>query len=299
MRKPQLLFVLLLTLSTAAFASGTLIKSSTPWNGFNRTYTVYVPQNLSSQPSLVVVLHPTSTVQPPLFRAFQWEQLADQYGFVIVWPIARYNAWVKTWHWECDGCESGFFKPPDDSGFLRSMIVTLQARYQVPRSRTFVVGMSSGGFMAERVGMESSDLVAAIAPVSAAQYIQPINGKTFTAPILPNPISVYELHGDEDPSVPYCGGTKNYWGVNSTSPSMDSDVAYWSGPKGNNCGTFSVSKPLCTNGQPTTGVNGQDATVCSASTEVVFVREVGVGHTWLDGTEAKVWSFFRTHQGTF
>src|SRR5205823_1301794 len=118
-------------------------------------------QTLSDQAALVVVLHPTSTVQPPLFRAFDWEKLADQYGFVIAWPLARYNGFVKTWHWECDGCESGFFRPPDDSGFLRSVILIVQAKYQVPRSRTFVVGMSSGGFMAERVAMESSDLVAA------------------------------------------------------------------------------------------------------------------------------------------
>ena len=294
------LFVSFLAVSAVAFAgSGTLTRFSTTWNGIPRTYSVYVPQKLSDPPALLVVLHPTSTVQPPLFRAFDWEKLADQYGFVIAWPIAKYNPWVKTWHWECDGCESGFRPLPDDSGFVRSVIVSLQSQYHVPRRRTFVVGMSSGGFMAERVGMESSDLVAAIAPVSAAQYIQPVSGRTFSPPILPNPISVYELHGDVDAAVPYCGGTRDYWGVSSTSPSMDSDVAYWSGPSGNNCGIFSVSAPLCTNGQPTTGVNGQDATGCSSSTEVIFKREVGVAHTWPAGTEAKVWAFFLSHQGTF
>ena len=109
----------------------------------------------------------------------------------------------------------------------------------------------------------------------------------------------YELHGDLDLSVPYCGATKDYWGVNSTSPSMDSDVGYWSGPNGNNCATFSVAAPLCTNGQPTTGANGQNATGCLSSTVVIFQRGVGVAHTWVPGTEAKVWAFFLSHQGTF
>lgn len=290
-------FVCFLLLSSVALA-GTLTQYNTTWNGFSRTYTVYVPVNQSTPPALVVVLHPTTnTTTPPLFKAYAWEKLADQYGFVVVWPFSIFDTWVGSWHWECDGCESGFpAGVPDDSGFLRNIIVNLQGGYLIASGQTFVVGMSSGGFMTERVGMESSDLIAAIAPVSAAQYIQPVRGKTFVPPMVPYPPSVYELHGDIDTSVPYCGGTKGYWGVNAFSPGMDSDVGYWSGTNAGQCTTFSQSQPLCTAGVPTDGVNGQDATGCMGGTEVLFEREIGVAHIWVNGTEAKVWAFFASHQ---
>lgn len=43
----------------------------------------------------------------------------------------------------------------------------------------------------------------------------------------------------------------------------------------------------------TPGVNGVDAT--GGLAEVVFEREVGVGHAWVSGTELKLWNFFQSH----
>jgi len=143
--------------------------------------------------------------------------------------------------------------------------------------------------------MEQSDVIAAIGPVSGAQYIEPL-GTTFTNPVVPNAISVYRLNGDIDPVAPYCGGLKGYWaGVKAFTPSADAEVAFWAGPNVSSCTTFAQSQPLCTNGSPTPGVNGQDATGCKNGTEVIYERETGVGHLWVPGTENKLWLFFQAH----
>ena len=290
-------FILLFLTAFASAVTGTYTQHTAKWKGFTRYYAVYVPRLPSG--SMVLFLHGTSAFPSiPYSHVSTWEPVSDQGGFIMVWPISTLDPSgpQPTWHWECDGCSSGFPETPDDSGFLRWLITSLQSQYSISPGKTFVAGMSSGGFMTHRVGMELSDLIAAIAPVSGMQYIQP-SGTKFVAPLVPNPVSVYELHGDLDGAVPYCGGVKFYWsGVRAFSPSIDSDVSFWDGPNANNCTAFSQSQPLCTvAGHPTRNVNGQDATGCLGGVEVVFERELGEGHTWPAGTEAKIWAFFQAH----
>jgi trimeric autotransporter adhesin len=281
---------------TPALTKGTLTLYTTSWAGLSRMYYLYIPKVVAPTPAMIVFLHATSTLTTvPLSSPGPWETIAEQYGTLVAWPISTWDTAINTWHWDCDGCESGFSVPPDDSGYLRSVIMSLQSQYGISTGQTFVAGMSSGGYMAQRVGMEQSDIIAAIAPVAGAQYIQPL-GSTFVTPVVPNPLSVYRINGDIDPVVPYCGGVKGYWaGVRAFSPSMDSDADFWAGAYVNACTISSQTQPLCTNGGPTAGVNGQDETGCKGGTEVLFEREVGVGHQWVAGTEAKIWAFFQTH----
>ena len=148
---------------------------------------------------------------PPYVYTQAWETLADQYGFVMVWPVSTYNPSNHSWYWDVYETDSTFPVVPDDSGFLRSLITAFQSQYNVSPGRTFVAGMSSGGFMAHRVGTDLSDIVAAIAPVSGMIDIHPI-GQDFDPPLPTNPVSVFELHGDEDTEVAYCGGSGWFWG---------------------------------------------------------------------------------------
>ncbi len=281
---------------TPAVATGVLTQYTSAWGGLQRIYYVYVPKIVAATPSMVLFLHDTWNLPSiPLNLVPQFEALADQYGFYMVWPISTYNSATQSWYWDCDGCESTFAAPPDDSGFIRSIILTLQNQYGVSSGQTFVTGMSSGGYMTQRVGMEQSDIIAAIAPVSGAQYIQPVK-TTFVPPVVPNPISVYRLNGDDDSVVPYCGGTKGFWAnTRALSPSGDSDVDFWAGQNANQCSGMAQSQTLCTNAFPANGVVEQDASACNGGAEVIFEREIGVAHVWVPGTEIKVWAFFQAH----
>jgi polyhydroxybutyrate depolymerase len=288
-------FVLVLV-SCSAYAKGTLSKQVTTWKGLTRYYAVYRPQSLAPNPAMVLFLNSTSqnaATNPPYVYTQAWETLADQYGFVMVWPVSSYNPANHSWYWDVYETESTFPVAPDDSGFLRSLITTLQSQYSVSPNRTFAAGMSSGGFMAHRVGTDLSDIVAAIAPVSGMIDIHPI-GQDFAPPPPTNTVSVFELHGDEDTEVTYCGGTGWFWGkLHDDQPSSDDDVSFWT--SANSCPAHSTTQSLCTNGTPTPGVDSVIASGCANGATVMFEREVGVGHTWVRGTEAKIWAFFRSH----
>ena len=106
--------------------------------------------------------------------------------------------------------------PPDDAGFLRALIVTLQGQRHPDARRIYVTGLSNGGFMAHRAAIQIADLVAAIA-VAEGTVVSPGSIQNVPAPL--GPVSVLMLHGDEDGTVLYCGGQAyasqeqsfNYW----------------------------------------------------------------------------------------
>ncbi|HEY6769310.1 MAG TPA: PHB depolymerase family esterase [Candidatus Sulfotelmatobacter sp.] len=287
--------VLVVVFSLSAQAKGTLSKHVTTWKGLTRYYAIYRPKTLAASPSLVLFLNATSendADDPPYFFTPLWQKLADQYGFVIAWPISSYNPTYKDWYWDCYETDSTFAVAPDDTGFLRWLITSLQSQYRISSAQTYVTGMSSGAFMAHRAGTDLSDIVAAVAPVSGMIDIHPI-GQNFDPPQPAFPVSVYELHGDEDTEVPYCGGTGWYWGkLHDQQPSIDDSVSFW--VSADSCAKRSTTKPLCTDGQPTE-INFEMATSCSGGAAVIFEREPGVGHVWVDGTESKGWNFFRSH----
>jgi polyhydroxybutyrate depolymerase len=67
-----------------------------------------------------------------------------------------------------------------------------------------VAGFSNGGFMAHRMGVQASDLVAAIAVVEGTLSVI----ETMNTRMVPNstaPVSVLNLHGSAASVIPYCG----------------------------------------------------------------------------------------------
>lgn len=297
MKHTCVLLLFLLGFSLSAFSQGgTYTTYATTWNNLPRQYAVYVPATLPANPPMVFFLHGTAAngAVPPYQMVPQWELMARQNQFVMVWPISTFEPRASQWYWDAYDLDFSFTSPPDDSGFLRNLISTLTTAYAVNPKAVFVAGMSSGAMMTERVGVEISDLVAAIAPVSGPLYMKQITD-CFT-PLTPAaPISVLELHGDADPLLPYCGQSpKSLWGETGlTLASVDQTVNYWM--QANACTNY-VAQSLCANSAPAAGVNGQDATGCNGGVEVKFVREVGVGHAWLPTSFATVWQFFAAHQ---
>src|SRR5262249_24929945 len=136
----------------------------------------------------------------------EWKPLADAKKFLMVWPCSTYNPRSDQWYWDVDFFDFSFAQTPDDIGYLRNLTTNLMTQYHVDPKRVFVTGMSAGGYMTQRVGVEMSDLVAAIAPVSGTLWVQPDAGDQ--SPILPtHPVSVLEFHGEKDNAVPFCGGS--------------------------------------------------------------------------------------------
>ena len=149
-----------------AKGSGAVVDSTMVWNGITRYYEVYLPPHLPANPPMVFMLHGTSHEVPPANPStdmWGWQSVSNKHGFILVKPASTYNPQSGQWNWDAYTMDAAFQSPPDDSGFLRNLIVTLTGRYNVNPNQVYVAGFSSGAQMAHRVGVEISDLVAAIA----------------------------------------------------------------------------------------------------------------------------------------
>lgn len=299
---------------------GTYIDATMNWDSITRYYEVYLPANLPANPPLLLMLHGTkytATFDPEsiITQNWGWPGLADQYGFILVKPASTWDPSTQQWNWNAyymdaafpyaQGC--GAQDCPDDSGFLRQLIVNLTAQYNVNPKTVFVTGMSSGAQMTERVGNENSDLVAAIAPASGQ-----LVGQQVPPPVSPNglvypdkPLSVQEWHGTLDHNLWPCGyGTTKYSGVTFTLDTVDDTFNYW--VQQNACTALQTTQPLCLNGEPNNandapspgvpGSTGNDATGCAASNiEVQFIWEPDIGHSWNQKNNTARWQFFASH----
>jgi poly(3-hydroxybutyrate) depolymerase len=240
---------------------------------------------------MVICLHETkgdpTGLNPPIHWCSKWETYADQYGYVLVSPVSTWNPASTKWYWDAFNLDYLFAAPPDDSGFIRNLIQTLSPQYNVNPNQVFVYGLSSGGFMAHRVGIDSSDLVAAIASSSGMLW-----AGTSTVPDVLEPVSVLQCEGSKDTVVPPCKGSLTAWGQkNLPDATVDDILNYWLSQDGLPPNT---SGPICTDGKLTTGVYGYDA-LGADGVEVQYVLQEGAGHGCEPDFPATINVFFQSH----
>ncbi|MFY9644779.1 MAG: PHB depolymerase family esterase [Terriglobales bacterium] len=326
MKIEKILIVLLLGVSSlSAKNKGTYTNYTMTWppgSGITRYYQVYTPPVCApSCPStlpLVVMLHgtrTTATFTPLAITSLEWgwNVPAEENNFILVTPASTYDTSSHQWNWNAYfmnasfPAKGGYGAPPDDSGFLRNLIVTLTAEFSVNPNMVYVAGFSSGAQMAERVGVEISDLVAAIIPESGQMEGQ----QAAPPPVLVpgnalQPVSVQEWQGTLDTGLPPCGyGTTRYSGVLYYLDTVDDTFNYWTGSLANNCTEFQTTQPLCLNGSPNyandaptpglSGFTGNIATGCTNNVEVQFIWEVGDGHANESQYDNLRWQFFANH----
>ena len=88
---------------------------------------------------------------------------------------------------------------PDDAAYLSALVE--EAKTFGPIDRTYVIGYSNGGFMAYRLACESLPGLAAIASVAGSSFNDPVRCDSAT------PVSVLQVHGDEDDVIKSDGGS--------------------------------------------------------------------------------------------
>lgn len=238
------------------------------FGGITRAYLLHVPGNF--QPNigaLVVALHGSHGSGLELSQNSRLSAKADQAGFAVAYPYALVSPGAGFTEWNEFFNHSFGTNPPDDSGFIRQLILSLQASLHPDPKRIYVTGLSNGGFMAHRVGIEQSDLVAAIAVVEGT-VVSP--GLITDAPAPLGPVSVLMFHGDQDPTVLYCG--------QPVVASQEETFDYWS--SANACTAFDTTLPLCDAQRNITAVFEKDASTCTAATEVKFFKLEGGVHQW-------------------
>jgi polyhydroxybutyrate depolymerase len=244
-----------------------------------RNYVLHVPANFpATSGALVVALHGTGESGLEFETHTQMDTTSEADGFAVAYPdgsLTPRAGNLRQWNYYFNGNPSPTDVLPDDVAFIRQLITSLQTTLQANPKKIYVMGVSAGGLMAVRAGVEISNLVAAIAPLSGALDAQ-VDGSAGVAPAALGPVSVILLHADQDLNVSYCGGEEAAGGPGLTYASQDTTFNYW--VAADVASTLDTTTAICDgNGNPTS-INEKDATSGASNTEVKFYRLIGTNH---------------------
>jgi polyhydroxybutyrate depolymerase len=252
-------------------------------NGVVRTYALHVPPNFQPGSSGLVIAFHGARGQGAEFATFtQLNWRADRNGYAVAYPDGLPNANGATSWNAYFNPTYGKKIPPDDSAFVRQMILSLEANLRPDPKRIYVTGLSAGAHMAHRAAIDDSDLIAAAAIVEGSLWVQHAGGK-LRPPQPKAPVSILILHADTDQIVHYCGVDNGH----VTEASQDESFDYWS--HADSCKSVKPDASLCTKfvGNPTS-VMEKSATDCSAGTEVRFYKLAGGLHWWYAGVPLNI-----------
>ena len=296
-------------------------------NGSPRKIQVHLPAEYSRKKRypVVLVLHGIGGDASLMARISHFNQTADEFGFIVVYPNALDGRWTAP---QGSGARTigGFGRrrtilddlarpsTPDDVGgnpvneipFFNDLLDQIESEYSVDTSRVFATGYSDGAFMDFRLGCQMADRIAAIATVGA---LLPESLAESCSTWSWRAVPLLMMNGTDDRVVPYRGQLGYSVGF-FLLPAKES-VKQWA--KINNCGQRSERTTIApqTSGGLETRVDTY--TDCSdGATTVLYSIEKG-GHTWpggeqyipvrfigktnddLDASEI-IWKFFAAHR---
>jgi polyhydroxybutyrate depolymerase len=319
-----LLVMLLITLGVmkaqrakadAAFIAAADLQTITlTIGGVERRSLIHVPQGGAEKTPrpLVLMFHGNGGTPENVIKETGWVAKSDREGFIIVFPEAtrpdmskppKFGSNNPAWN---DG--SGRFHAGEqniaDVAFITALLDQLEARFAVDPRRVFATGFSNGASMAFRTGLELSERIAAIAPVSGALWID--------APQAEPSVSLLYITGDADPINPMDGGApkmasgSGFKGVpEKAKPPVREMVRAWA----TLLGCAAEPQTLASSLEGITSVRyagGRDGT------EVVFTTIADHGHIWPGGINLlpaflvgqatsrlkatdTIWEFFQLH----
>jgi polyhydroxybutyrate depolymerase len=259
--------------------SGTLTDQ-----GQTRTYQLHTPAADAPNHALplIVALHGSGMQGQEMADKTALSKLADQAGFVIVYP----DGLKKKWNVSGKSAE-------DNVAFVHALINQVQHDRTIDPQRIYVVGLSNGGILAQKLACEAPDQIAAIATVAASLPTQ------FSAHCqTQKPIAILMVNGTDDTVVPWEGGASPavHIGRNLSVPSIPGVIDFWQ--QHNVCQSPAQVKSLSDRVEVT------DYLSCQSEAEVMLVALKGAGHIWSGGgygqsaygdTTDRVWQFLQRH----
>lgn len=267
---------------------GTIVSS-----GQQREYLLHVPRSYDHARAapLVISLHPAMSWPSSQMRISQWNRLADESGFIVVYP-AGIGSGPKTWFMSGKGTPARM----PDVVFISNLIDSLERSYDIDAARIYANGMSNGGGMVFALSCTLSHRIAAVGVVSAAQSLTWDWCTDSTA------VPMIAFHGTADPLVDYDGAGTS-WLNPEPFPNVRRWVTTWA--RRNRC----APKPL--HSTIATDVRREEYTRCADSASVALITIEGGGHQWPGGRQLPewlvgrgthsidatrlMWAFFREH----
>jgi polyhydroxybutyrate depolymerase len=253
--------------------------------GQQRTYYLHTPP--SYQPGnampLVLAFHGSGDQGKDMAAHSGLSQLADQEGFIVVYPDGINKKWNVS--------DSA---PEDNVAFVHALIAHISQIRSIDHQRIYATGLSNGGILVQKLACEAPNEIAAFATVAASlpeQFRTHCQTQT--------PVSMLMINSTADDVVPWQGGQSPNIriGRNLSIPSMPDVVNFWQ--QHNTCaGDAVVNKAVGDRVQETHYSN------CWAGSEVNLLALKGAGHIWPGGAYGQspfldasktIWDFFQRH----
>ena len=204
---------------TVFFCLSSYAQEATPvtktmtWHNTQRQYIEYVPESYdpSTPTPVIICFHGVGKTMNYFFETSRFYRIADAHGWILITPQALdyripviYYNMGSTW----DAGVSvtvGFTglthvvlnEGVDDAGWVLSIIDNLSTLYNIDQNNVFCTGVSMGGFMSNRMAIEHSDRIKAVASVNGTIG----NELTSSTPI--QHISTMHIHGTADDTITY------------------------------------------------------------------------------------------------
>lgn len=276
------------------FVLGMFYSAQAQWSnksfthdGLTRQYRVYKPAiyNPAVPASLIIGLHGLGDNMTN-FSGLGFSYIGDTANIIFIVPQAISDAFAGT-AWNSGAGFMSYYPNAtvNDVGFLNALIDTARANYAINPARVYIVGFSMGGFMTERMALQSNSQIAAFASFSGTIG----SGITQFNPGRSVPIA--HFHGTADGTVAFTG---NSYGIDA-----DSLVRFWVLNNGCNQVPDSMTYP---------DLAGDSITIdrfiyqnTPGNPEVWFFRMNGADHTVLyqptnDFTQImEAWMFLRKY----
>ena len=310
--KPSFLLALCVSLAQAATTQPADTDIPLDHASLHRHYILHLPADLDqTKPApLVLMLHGAGGTAQGASTRYGWRELADKEHFIVAFPEATRFDMTRPvafkdnptiWN-DASGRAFPARRNIDDVGYLRAVLDDIQRRASIDTSRIYCTGFSSGASMTFRAGIELSDRLTAIAPISGHLWLSgPLRDKK-----LARPVSLFFLTGAQDPLNPLQGGdAKTPWGNTDHKPPMQQSIDDWLNllsldPK--------TKSPLRDDAEVTAVRYGDE----NSDRQIIYYVIQNLGHEWpghprtlpraITGSTTNVvdattliWQFFRAH----
>jgi polyhydroxybutyrate depolymerase len=309
-------FVVFCFLAVASVGLASAIENDTlrslSFGGLSRSYRIHIPPGHDRRipRPLLLVLHGGGGTGENMIKLTLggFDKLADEEGFVVVYP----DAVEKNWNDGRNGDETGYRahqEKIDDVGFIAALIDTLQKELNIDPRRVYVTGISNGAMMSYRLACELSAKIMAAAPV-AGNVPQSIASGCAPA----RPVSILMISNTKDPLMPFTGGdVTGPFGKKKLGQvlSAQQSIALW--VKSNQCSSVpQITAEPDRDPADGTRVRREIYSGGREGTEVILYAIEGGGHTWPGGqpylpvwvvgkvcqdidANRVIWEFFKRH----
>mgnify|MGYP001247958914 FL=1 len=230
-------------------------------DSLDRYYFIYRPANLNTDISVPVLfaLHGYGSSALSHLTYTNYFPLADRDNFIVLYPQGATTPTLSS-HWNVGGWTSK--STIKDIEFIETIIDLVKSKIQIDERRIYSSGMSNGGYMSYSLACNLGNKIAAIASVTGS-----MTPETYDDCNPGKPISILQIHGLQDFTVPYTGAP-----FSKTIPEV---IEYW--VNHNSC---SLEPNRLIKYSDLALVNFDTYENCLNNTNVKLILHPEMGHSW-------------------